>query len=277
MFSLICIWLTELLSERGKCLQCNPEWWSTTYKKSTRILKKHHEHRAVLAYVAPSLKWSLNHPTKQSHCSIYTVFFFLILSKISGWENFSFISWHSKQKLLWEKEVCPKQQGQSDGSTEAAPRGAGWRQHSRAGAQGPVPGAAPGQGQGLVLLSSQVSDPPCLQRAFPGEVSMISSFQTFLSYKKNHTLNQAEEFLSPHPTEGPIYWAPKIIFSPPLARYIFYKTVAKIAIRVLKHMGAPPSFTVFLLSRKSIYEMKETEYMSQITMQLETLIKYLFN
>lgn len=165
----------------------------------------------------------------------------------------------------------------SDGSTEAAPRGAGWRQHSRAGAQGPVPGAAPGQGQGLVLLSSQVSDPPCLQRAFPGEVSMISSFQTFLSYKKNHTLNQAEEFLSPHPTEGPIYWAPKIIFSPPLARYIFYKTVAKIAIRVLKHMGAPPSFTVFLLSRKSIYEMKETEYMSQITMQLETLIKYLFN
>lgn len=44
----------------------------------------------------------------------------------------------------------------------------------------------------------------------------------FLSYN-NHTLKQAEDFLSFHPTEVPTYWAPKIIFSPPLARYIFTK------------------------------------------------------
>lgn len=86
----------------------------------------------------------------------------------------------------------------------------------QAGAQGPVPGAAPGQGRGLVLLSSQVSDSPCLHRTFSGEVSVTSPFKTFFSHRNNHTLNQAEEFLSPHPTEGPTYWNTKLIFSPPL-------------------------------------------------------------
>lgn len=129
----------------------------------------------------------------------------------------------SNEKYFGKKEVCPKQQGQCDGDTEAAPWGAGWRQHGRAGAQGPVPGAAPGQGRALVLLSSQVSDSPCLHRTFWGEVSMISPFRTFFSHINNHTQNLAEEFLSPHPNEGPTYWAPKIILSPPLARRIFTK------------------------------------------------------
>lgn len=48
--------------------------------------------------------WSLNHPTKQNYHFIYTVFFFLILSKISGWANFSFNSWHLKWKVLWKKK-----------------------------------------------------------------------------------------------------------------------------------------------------------------------------
>lgn len=179
----------------------------------------------------------------------------------------------SNEKYFGKKEVCPKQQGQCDGDTEAAPWGAGWGQHRRAETQGPIPGAAPGQGRALVLLSSQVSDSPCSHRTFWGEVSMISPFRTFFSHINNHTQNLAEEFLSPHPHEGPTYWDPKIILSPPLARH-FYKAVSRTAIRVLIHMGALPSFAIFLLLRKSIYELKETQDKSQFTMQLGTLIKH---
>ena len=150
------------------------------------------------------------------------------------------------------------------------------RQHPRARAQGPVPGGAPGQGQGLVLLTSQESSSPCSRRAFWSEVTMILPFKTFFFCINKDTLSQAEEFLSPNPAEGCTYQGPYIILSPSLARWIldyFYKAVTSIAIKVLKHVGALPSFTICLLLRKSIYGLKKTQYNSQFTMQLGTLIK----
>lgn len=66
----------------------------------------------------------------------------------------------------------------------------------------------------------------------------------FLSYN-NHTLKQAEDFLSFHPTEGPYLLSSKNYFLPSSGQIHFYKTVSRIAFRVLKHMGALPSFTIF--------------------------------
>lgn len=57
----------------------------------------------------------------------------------------------------------------------------------------------------------------------------------FLSYN-NHTLKQAEDFLSFHPTEGPCLLSSKNYFLPSSGQIHFYKTVPRIAIRVLKHM-----------------------------------------
>lgn len=116
---------------------------------------------------------------------LFTLYFFFpaYFQKFQAEQTFLSFPDILNKKYFGKREVCPKQQGQSDGSTGAAPWGAGWRQHSRAGAQGPAPGAAAGQGRGLVLLSSQVSDSPWLHRDFPREVSVISPFQTFLSCK----------------------------------------------------------------------------------------------
>lgn len=85
----------------------------------------------------------------------------------------------------------------------------------------------------------------------------------FLLLSLKRTLSQAEQFLSPNPTEDPTYQAPKILLSPSLARWMlgyFYKAMTSIAIKVLKHMGALPSFRICLLLRKSIYGLKKTQY-----------------
>lgn len=106
---------------------------------------------------------------------------------------------------------------------------------------------------------------------------MISPFKTFFCCINKHTLSQAEEFLSPNPTEDPTYQGSKIILSPSLAGQMldyFYKVVTSIAIKVLKHMGTLPSFTICLLWRKGIYGLKKRQYKPQFTMQLGTLIKF---
>lgn len=57
----------------------------------------------------------------------------------------------------------------------------------------------------------------------------------------------------------------------------FYKAVTSIAIKVLKHMGALPSFMICLLLRISFYGLKKTQYKPQFTMQLGTLKKIFLN
>lgn len=52
--------------------------------------------------------------------------------------------------------------------------------------------------------------PTCSHRVFSSEVPVISPFKTFLSCINKHTLSHTEEFLSPNPSEGPTYLAPKL-------------------------------------------------------------------
>lgn len=52
--------------------------------------------------------------------------------------------------------------------------------------------------------------PTCSHRVFASEVLVISPFKTFFSCINTHTLSHTEEFLSPYPSEGPTYLAPKL-------------------------------------------------------------------
>lgn len=102
---------------------------------------------------------------------------------------------------------------------------------------------------------------------------MTSPFKTFLSCINKHTLSQAGEFLFPNSTKDLIRL--QKLFSPVLwpdeCLVIFYKAVTSIAIKVLKHMGALPSFMICLLLRISIYGLKTTQYKPQFTTHLGIL------
>lgn len=172
--------------------------------------------------------------------SMRTNFFFFF-----DWKQ-SFLSWHSEQKGLQEGGACPDRQrggmasgGRSPGLGEAA-----------------IVGLEPGTDPQGCSMTRTGPCSHCPESSSPVLAStMTSPFKTsFLFYKYTY-IKLGRGISAPSFKWGPYFSGSKNILPPPLAGWVFsafYKAVADIAIKVLKHRGALPSFTICLLLRESI-------------------------